>query len=526
MASAQNRLTAFYDLEVSPVTFDFADFLALAELARRRHGADTLHVVIVPAKAGEFRDDDSTFDSHNKRWRLHNVLLPCCALLPSSAGITVCVSRSHAEALERVLHGGPIFPEGYTVARPRAGFMLSGIVAAAALGEEIPRFRATVQAADYAKRWLAQHARGRRPVAITLREATHEPARNSNLRAWTGFARGLDSDTYLPVFIRDTERAFEPAPPELHGLLVCPFAPVNLDLRIALYEESWLNLMVPNGPGVIAWLSDRVRLLMFKMVTEDSNNANASYLMSQGLQIGGQSPFATPHQRMVWEPDTLDVIEREFAAMAERIGDSPAGALSAPDPANAEAPIAVALRLQATGRLEEATSIYQDIVAKDPDNADAWHLLGIIAHQAERPDAAERMILRAISLRPGQANYYINLAAVLRKVERRDEAANCLWRAIGLAPRDAGAHADLAELLHAQGANEKARAALLKAIRLKPDSQELCERAARVLHALGHTAEAAGLYRRAIDLREARQTQARLARAHMSEIPVATLKTT
>lgn len=37
---------------------------------------------------------------------------------------------------------------------------------------------------------------------------------------------------------------------------------------------------------------------------------------------------------------------------------------------------------------------------------------------------------------------------------------------------------------------------------------------------------AAGLYRRAIDLRDARQKQARLAHAHMSEIPVATLKTT
>jgi tetratricopeptide (TPR) repeat protein len=115
---------------------------------------------------------------------------------------------------------------------------------------------------------------------------------------------------------------------------------------------------------------------------------------------------------------------------------------------------------------------------------------------------------------------------VLRKAERRDEATNCLWRAVALAPNDAGAHADLAELLQAAGANDKAKAALLKAIRLKPDSPELCERAARVLHALGHAAEAAELYRRALDLREAQLSQARKARAHMSEIPIATLKTT
>jgi Flp pilus assembly protein TadD len=518
------RLTAFYDLEVSPVTFDFADFLALADLARRQQEAGALHVVIVPAASGGFRADDSIFDEDNKRWRLHNILLPCCALMSPAPAVTVCTTRDEAAVLERVLAGGPVFPEAYAVAAPRGDFLLSGIVAAAALGEAIPSFRATKQAVRYAQRWLANHARGRRPVTITLREATHVPTRNSDLQAWSGFARRLDHATYLPIFVRDTERAFDSPPAEIGDFLHCPFAPVNLDLRIALYEESWLNLMVPNGPSVICWLDPRVRLLMFKTLTEDSDNANAVFITSQGLKIGGQAPFATPYQRMVWEPDTREVIEREFAAMAARIGDATAEAAPAPDPANAEPPIDIAVRLQATGRLEEATAIYQDIVTKEPDNADAWHLLGIIAHQAERPDAAEKMILRAISLRPEQANYYINLSAVLRKAERRDEATNCLWRAVALAPNDAGAHADLAELLQAAGANDKAKAALLKAIRLKPDSPELCERAARVLHALGHAAEAADLYRRAIDLREARLAAARKARAHMPEIPVATLK--
>jgi tetratricopeptide (TPR) repeat protein len=526
MDTAPTRLNAFYDLEVSPVTFDFADFLALAELARRRHGADSLHVVIVPASSGGFRADDSIFDEDNKRWRLHNILLPCCALLSPAPAVTVCATRDEAAALERALAGAPVFPDAYAVARPRADFLLSGIVAAAVQGNAIPDFRATVQAVDYVRRWLAGHARGRRPVTVTLREATHEAARNSDLQAWSGFARRLDQATYLPIFVRDTERAFEPSPAEIKDFLLCPFAPVNLDLRIALYEESWLNLMVPNGPGVVCWLDPRVRLLMFKMLTESSNNANAVYVTSQGLKVGGQAPFATPFQRMVWEPDTREVIEREFAAMAARIGDAPVGTDAEPDPTNTEPPIDVAVRLQATGRLEEATAIYQDIVTKDPNNADAWHLLGIIAHQAERPDAAEKTILRAISLRPEQANYYINLGAVLRKAERRDEATNCLWRAVALAPNDAGAHADLAELLQAAGANDKAKAALLKAIRLKPDSPELCERAARVLHALGHAAEAAELYRRALDLREAQLSQARKARAHMSEIPIATLKTT
>lgn len=524
MTAASDRLTAFYDFEVCPATFDFADFLALAELARRRHAARALHIVIVPARGGGFRSDDSTFDENDKRWRLYNILLSSCTLLPQFAGLTVCQSRIHAEDVEQSLEG-PVFPEGYSTERPRADFMLSGIVAAAVQGEEIPKFRATARAAAYAGRWIEQCSGGRRTISITLREATHEPSRNSNLAAWSAFAKRLDPALYCPVFVRDTERAFDPVPPALAEFLLCPFAPVNLDLRIALYEKCWLNLMMPNGPGVICWLDDHVRLLMFKMITEGADNASELYVASQGLKIGGQAPFATPFQRMVWEPDTLDVIEREFAAMIERIGDAAAIADPSPDPANAEDPMVVAVRLQSTGRLEEATAIYQQIVTREPANADAWHMLGIIAHQAERPDAAERMILHAIRIDPRRANFFVNLSAVLRKLERPEEALNALWRAITLAPGDAGAHADLAELLHAQGENDKAKAALLKAIQLKPESEALCERAARVLHALGHVEQAADLYRRALDLRDDRRKRAAQMRESMPEIPVVTLKT-
>lgn len=524
MAAAPERLTAFYDFEVSPPTFDFSDFLALAELARRRHGAKALHVIVVPTKGGGFRNDDSVFDEADKRWRLYNILIPSCALLPRFAGLTVCQSRTHAEELEKSL-SGPVFPDDYSTARPRADFMLSGIVAAAVQGKDIPKFRATQQATAYLKQWLRQCANGRRTVSITLREATHQPARNSNLSAWTDFARRLDPDRYITVFVRDTERAFDPVPPALQDFLICPFAPVNLDLRIALYEQCWLNMMVPNGPGVICWLDEHVRLLMFKMLCEESNNASSLYVASQGLRIGGQAPFATPFQRMVWEPDSLEVIEREFAAMAERIGESPPDHEPAPDPASVEEPMAVALRLQTTGRFEEATAIYQDIVTKDPKNADAWHLLGLIAYQAERPDAAEKMIMRALRLKPDRANYYINLASVLRKLDRPEDAANCLWRALALAPGDAGAHADLAELLCEMGESDKACAALSAAIQLNPGSPELCERSARVLHVLGNVEEAAGLYRRALDLRDRQRKMALKMRESLPEMPLVTLKT-
>jgi tetratricopeptide (TPR) repeat protein len=512
-------LFAYYDFQVATVSFDFVAYIGLARLHAGQTGCSRLHVIFVPGPKDGFRDDDVGYDLTEKRQRLYNILLPLCTMQDLPVSISLCQTRTEAE---RLFAGaaGPVFPEGYTPENPVASIVFSGFAAAHATGETIPSLRANAFALRMAKDWLAHHTGGREPIVITLREAGHSPTRNSNTDDWIAFADRVDHARFAPVFVRDTASATEELPAAFKDHLICPIAPFDLNFRHALYELAYLNLTVPNGPTSICWLNNRSRFLCFKFVTESASETSTIFHTSMGLAIGGQAPFATRYQRLVWEEDSLDVIEREFAAMVERI-DAGAEDATAPDPDKAEDPMAVAVRLQATGRLEEAITVYQSIVTKDPNNPDAWHMLGLIACQANRPDAAEKMILRAISLKPDQANYFINLSSVLRQLERTEEAANCLWRAIALSPNDAGAHADLAELLRDQGADDAAKSALLKAIRIRPNSPGLCERAAVVLHELGHIEEAANLYRRAITLREKGRAELR---RRLPEVPSLTLK--
>lgn len=523
-----HSLTAFFDLQVCPITFDFVVFAALAEMARVRQGCVTIHFVVVPGDKDGFREDDLAYDLSQKQWRILNIVLPGCWLFGSHVSVSVCENREEALRIEE-RSDGPVFPEAYSVHKPVGNFLWSGVTAAAACGEPIPQVRPSLQATDFMTTWLANRTGNRRPISITLRESSHGTVRNSSIDDWIRFAHSLDTETYCPIFVRDTERFGDPTPEGLTDFLLCEAASLHIDLRVALYEQSWLNLVIPNGPGVLGMLSSDIRFIMFKMVTEEFANTSSAHVQSLGFKIGGQIPQATPYQRLVWEPDTFEVILREFTAMAERIqaNDGIVGIETRPTtaPESKEDPMEVALRLQVTGRLEEATAIYQDIVGKDPDNADAWHLLGVIAHQADRPEAAEKMILRAISLTGGQPNYFINLAAVLKKAERLDEAANCLWRAVAFAPNDAGAHADLAEVLAEMSDVDKAKSAMLKALKLKPDSIEICERAGQLFHNAGDIEIAANLYRQALDLRE-KAVQKRLeAREQMPELPVQTLKT-
>src|SRR4029453_9096309 len=89
---AARTLFAFYDLQVSPITFDFLWFLVGADLERRRRGLEAVHVVIVPGRASGLRrerdDYEGVVDAEARTQRISNILFPACALLPTAAGGT------------------------------------------------------------------------------------------------------------------------------------------------------------------------------------------------------------------------------------------------------------------------------------------------------------------------------------------------------------------------------------------------------------------------------------------------------
>src|SRR3990167_10538791 len=164
-------LTAFYDLQFGPISFDFATWLVRARLEQRRAGAKRLHVVIVPKEdgVGGFSRDWGGYDEAAGRWRLWHIVVACVPL--AGATVTVAASRQQAEALRT---GSCWWPAG------KAHFM-APIVDAAKAGEAIPKLIPTDAARRYAGHWL----NGDRPlVTLTVRRQGSDPARNSNLDDW------------------------------------------------------------------------------------------------------------------------------------------------------------------------------------------------------------------------------------------------------------------------------------------------------------------------------------------------------
>jgi hypothetical protein len=317
-----DTLYAFYDLQVCPVTFDAAWFAAAAELDRHRQGLARVHFVIVPGTRGMLREErgeyEAAVDAQSRLWRLHNVVVPIFTLLPTAAGHTLLPGRGVASAL-RGAAGDRVYPRHYEPALPLGHHPTELFTGARDRDREIGILRAPPQALRYVDRWLAPRLGGRRLLTITLRDYEFMTARNSNRSAWAAFARRLDPARYLPVFVPDTERSLDASPEELRTAEMFGEASWNVGLRMALYEKSFLNLGVNCGPLFMCVLNARTRLLIFKIITPSVPQTSEAFVRQLGYEIGGQLPFATPLQRLVWEADSVDVIEREFAAMVERI---------------------------------------------------------------------------------------------------------------------------------------------------------------------------------------------------------------
>lgn len=320
-----DTLYAFYDLQVAPLSYDVSWFAATADLARRRKQLKRVHFVIVPGVKDGLREErkayESVVDVSARLWRLHNIVLPILTLVPSFAGLSILTSREAAGAL-RAAAGSRVYPSHYEPSLPVAHWPSELLKEASDDEGEIGVLRSSAQGLRYIERWLTSRLQGRRLVTITIRDYDFMPARNSNLETWTSFARGLDSERYLPVFVLDTERTLDPPPKILAGFEVFREASWNVGLRMALYELSYVNLGVNNGPMFMCLLNARVRVLIFKILTAAVPQTSEDLMVALGFTIREQVRFATPFQRLVWEDDQLQTIEREFAELVKKIESS------------------------------------------------------------------------------------------------------------------------------------------------------------------------------------------------------------
>ncbi|UEP28037.1 MULTISPECIES: tetratricopeptide repeat protein [unclassified Burkholderia] len=166
----------------------------------------------------------------------------------------------------------------------------------------------------------------------------------------------------------------------------------------------------------------------------------------------------------------------------------------------AAATIEQALAHHQADRLDEAETLYRQILDTDPRHADALHLLGLIGHQYGRYQEASDLIMAAIETRPDPM-YYYNLGNVMQADNRHAAAAECFRLAIELRPDYVDAYNNLGNALRLAGDARAAVDAFCQAIALKPDNGQAYNNLANALFDLNEIPAALEAYRHAVALR-------------------------
>jgi len=308
-------LYLFYDLEVFPITFDFCWALAIAEMERKKWGLQNVHVVFVPGPEQGVRQEmteyEQIIDRESRLFRKHHILCTLTRLLASVSGFTVCSNRQEAEFIRRRFAHFQ-YPKDYHTTFPTIYVLEDGTKETSS---DIMALSAPRRALRYVRQWLDAHSLGRQTITISLRQYEFQPARNSNIAAWSELACYLEQLGYHVVVIPDTEVAMEYVNPELtqfdHFLPAC----WNIELRAALYEQAYLNLGTNNGPFALCYLNKRCRYILYNVSCPEFYTTSVNYLEKLGYVQGKTPAFCMPYQKWIWEPDTFEVLVREFKTM-------------------------------------------------------------------------------------------------------------------------------------------------------------------------------------------------------------------
>jgi tetratricopeptide (TPR) repeat protein len=144
------------------------------------------------------------------------------------------------------------------------------------------------------------------------------------------------------------------------------------------------------------------------------------------------------------------------------------GTAPGPEPATTGELLRRAAEHEQAGRLDDAESALDRILAAHADQPDAVHLKGVVAFKKGRADEGLRLMERSVAIGPPKPYYFRNLCELYRTLGRYDEALAAGRRAVAGNEFDQHSHSNLSVVHYARGEPVEAVAAAERALALDP----------------------------------------------------------
>ena len=156
--------------------------------------------------------------------------------------------------------------------------------------------------------------------------------------------------------------------------------------------------------------------------------------------------------------------------------------------------------LQQSGRVEQAESLYRQVLHFDEKHSAANNLLGLLCLQTRRFDEAVRLIERALAVAPDDAQAEANLGLALNALGRPREAVEHFHRSLQLAPNNARTYNNLGNIYFRFRRVKDAVACYQQAVALQPGFAEVHFNLGSALMALQRHSEAAASFQQCLAL--------------------------
>jgi hypothetical protein len=285
------KLNVYYDLRVSPITFDAAVFFATAIAAAKLQGFNRYSINIVASAFRNITPRELSYDLAQRRWRLNNIILPLAKLLPSVESVALWQGSE-------VALSGPRYPGNYDPARPIApSYGFPGLIEVARAGGDVQPF----ESSEYASAW----ARGRlsgssSTIVMAIRAGDFNQNRDSRLAEWFELYRHLTGVGFRVLVIPDQYDVLYGRKAWEFDWELVPEAAIDLDLRLALYQQCAANIAWTGGHTALMWLS-KSRFLIFGSWNEKNHVSSREWYERQGVAVGSEPIFLIPgRQKFDW----------------------------------------------------------------------------------------------------------------------------------------------------------------------------------------------------------------------------------
>jgi hypothetical protein len=294
----RHTLKVLYDMRFAPITFDFTTFLVVCDCIRQLDGYNILDFTF---RADEFRQGstkDFLVQPAEKLWRLKNVVLDTCDLLPTAKNTRII--RDISQAAGDSFH----IPANYqdiTNQTAKYAYSLKDLLPIYELGAN----PIVLTAPEHAKN-LINSRLGRGYITLSLRTSNHIQKRNIALEQWYKFYCYLIDKGHEVVVVPDFE--------DLFAQRLCQeydwdlFLPPAFDqrLRMALYEGALMNFSTGGGTAAMAIYSN-APYAIFDLINDGWTIKQVTE-MHLGLSVGESCPWALDNQRYFWDRSTFEYL--------------------------------------------------------------------------------------------------------------------------------------------------------------------------------------------------------------------------